>query len=60
MIPLGACSDPLPTGIPANALSECPPPRVFDGATADDLVTDYLDLLALYRECAAKHRAATQ
>lgn len=57
---LSACSNPLPATIPANARTECPPQRVFDGTTADDLVTDYLDLLALYRECAAKHRAATQ
>ncbi|WP_010033297.1 hypothetical protein [Gemmata obscuriglobus] len=38
-------------------MTECPPPAPFEGTTADDLVTDHLDLLGLYRECATRHNA---
>lgn len=55
MLTLSACSAPQVT--PANAKVACPPPPVFDGATADDLVTEYLGLMALYRECATRHNA---
>ena len=57
---LAACSGPQAPVTPANSRVACPAPRVFDGETADDLVTEYLDLMSLYRECAARHRVATQ
>ncbi|QEG30291.1 hypothetical protein GobsT_50950 [Gemmata obscuriglobus] len=59
MLTLSACSKTpaLLTPPPANLMTECPPPAPFEGTTADDLVTDHLDLLGLYRECATRHNA---
>lgn len=41
----------------ANLTAPCPPLRQFDGSTADDLITDYLEVVGMYRECSAKHSA---
>lgn len=59
MLTLSACSETPPpaTPPPANLAAKCPPPAPFDGTTADDLVTGYLDLIGLYRECAVRHNA---
>ena len=57
MLTLSACSKtPAPaTPPPANLTARCGPPVPFAGATADDLVSDYIALVALYRDCAARH-----
>ena len=48
----------MPT--PANLRVPCAVPHVFDGNTADDLVSEYLDLMGLYRECSTRHNAAVK
>ena len=64
MLTLSACSRPsaptLEAPTPANLLTACPQPHVFDGTTADDLVGDYIDLVALYRDCATRHNALSR
>lgn len=59
MLTPSACSGPPPphTPPPANLTAKCPAPAPFTGATADDLVTDYLDLIGLYRDCSVRHNA---
>lgn len=39
----------------ANLTAKCPPLRPFEGRTADDLITEYLELVAMYHDCSARH-----
>jgi hypothetical protein len=58
MLAVSGCSEmpPPPWAKPhANVLAKCAPLPQFQGTTCDDVITEYLGLVALYRECSARH-----
>lgn len=55
---LGACSMTpalIKTQTPADISQQCDELPVFDGETADDLVSYNLDLISKYQQCSARH-----
>lgn len=48
---------PLLTPPPASLTVKCELLPAFEGTTADDVVSDYLNLVALYRDCSVRHNA---
>ena len=58
MLTASACSatPPPPWAKPhANVTARCAPLPPFEGRSSDDLISEYLTLVALYRECSTRH-----
>lgn len=57
-----ACSATPPAALtpPANLSAPCAPLPEFDGQTSDDLAQSYLDLVAIYNDCAIRHNGLSR
>lgn len=40
---------------PANLTTPCAPIPPFEGDTSDDLISDHLNLIDIYRDCSTRH-----